>query len=144
MSDRHAQVAYLEILVGPYTVALPAHAVVTVRPDVVVEAELAVRGGNVPMVDLAHVFGGEMRHQVPFAVVFEAGRDSFAVGVDRVDHWGRRDVPALVKLPAFGLRYPELFLGGLRDDNERLLWVLKPEALASLVQQFDPAQRRTV
>jgi len=125
---------YLELAVGPFALALAAQRVVLVLQDVRTAPAVKVRDAQVPFVDLAAVFGGAPRPEVPFMIAVEHDRDIVGVGIDRVGHLRRRDAPTLHHVPAFGLAVPELFAGAVRD-GERLLLVVEPARLVSLTRE---------
>ncbi len=126
-----AEDTYLDLSVGPFGLALAARSVVMVRQDVPAAPAVDVGDATVPFCDLWRVFGGAQRAEVPFLIVIECGSGLAAVGVDRVGHLRRRDLPTLRHVPAFGLTHPSLFAGGVQDAG-RLLLVLDPAALVAL------------
>lgn len=128
-----AEDTYLELAVGPFALALAAQRVLQVLQDVRVGPTVSVRGAEVPFADLAFLFGGSVRVEVPFMIAVEHERRVVGVGVDRVGHLRRRDAPTLHHVPGFGLAAPALFAGAVRD-GERLLLVLEPGALVALTR----------
>jgi hypothetical protein len=137
-SHRPDEATYLDLSVGNFGLAIVARAVVTVQQDVAVASHVEVRGAPAPLYDLGALVSGAQRPRVPFMIGFEAGGRIAAVGVDRVGHLRHHEKPRLSQVPTFALTRPDLFEGALHD-GERLLIVLRPQALADLTVEL--AQR---
>ena len=135
---RHDETTYLDLTVGRYSLALLARTVLMVQQDVALGPTFELRGLEVPLADLAAVFGGPTRREAPFVVAFEADDRTAAVGVDRVSHLRHRERPLVRRLPGFGLTRPELIEGALGDGG-RLLLVLSPAALMALTHDVTRA-----
>jgi len=158
---------YLEMTIGAYRLAVRTDRVTAVQQEVDVDpvlpegggprgpvsAEVKVRGVTVPLVDLRGDASGEMgsgsiADVVPFVVGLALAGDggtAVAVAADRIDYVGaQHGLP--VRLPAFGLRNPELFEGAVRHGDDLLL-ILAPGGVAALARvhnEFDPARKGAV
>ncbi len=128
---------FLDLSVGPYSLALAAQAVLTVAHEVTREDGLSLHEQQLSLVDLAPVFGGPRRPIVPFVVAFEHAGHVAAVGVDLVHHVGHLDSSPHLAVPPFGLTRPELIDCALRD-GDRLLLVLSPAGLVRLTKEENP------
>jgi hypothetical protein len=120
----------LELVVGPYALAVRAAAVLAVREAVSVGEPFAFQQRTLPVCDLGHAFGAAPRAVMPFALVLDTAPGPVVIGVDRIAHLHGTTTPAA--LPSFGLRRPQLFEGALREGG-RLLLLLSPSALAAYV-----------
>ena len=121
---------YIEVGVGVFRLALPAHHVGGIITDVMVGEVTPFRGERLPVIDLAAVFAGVRRLIAPFAAAVESSRGQRAlIGVDRVAH--QRIVGTLVPVPTLGLLRPDLFEGALRLGGDLIL-VLAPRVLVTL------------
>lgn len=125
--------SFLDLVVGPYNLALRTACVLSVLQDVPASTSLSFRGRRLPCVHLSDLLADRPQASMAFVVAIETRHAWVAVGVDDIDHLQRGDVPTLVRLPGFGLAHPTLFEGALRF-SDRLLLVLEPMALSELVQ----------
>ena len=128
------QVVYLEIAVGDYCYALPAHSILGIEQDVVLSPIVTFRDLRLPACDLRAFWGSPSRHVTPFLVAFEGGSHPVAIGVDRVSYL-RHQTGSLLNVSKLGLLRPDVVLGAIRHES-RLLVVLQPVALAIAIIQI--------
>ncbi|HET6347204.1 MAG TPA: hypothetical protein VFH51_19885 [Myxococcota bacterium] len=121
----------LELLVGPYALALRAAVVLQILEAVPAGEPFTFRQRRWPLCDLGEALAGGRRAVVPFALVLEAAGEGAVIGVDRIAHVAGTPVPAA--LPTFGLARPDLFEAALRHQG-RLLLLLSPAALVAYVR----------
>ncbi|MBI5510045.1 MAG: chemotaxis protein CheW [Deltaproteobacteria bacterium] len=117
---RDNALTFLELVVGPFRVAILADQVRHVIADVDLDADLDDDGERLRLVDLHALFLKATRPRAPFAVVLQTERTRIAVAVDRLVHLRLPD-PAPIAVPRLGLRAPALFPNAERDAKGVLL-----------------------
>ena len=113
---------YLDLVVGPYRLAVPAPSVLSVDQD------FSPANDGPPYADLRDLFcQGPKRSRAPFAVLLEAEGEQIWAGVDGVGHLRSDQSGPLELIPSLGLRHPSLFAGALRHGDSLSLVVWAPK-----------------
>jgi hypothetical protein len=118
----------LELIVGPYALALRAAVVLQIVEAVPTGEPFTFRQRRWPVCDLGEALAGVHRRTLPYALAIEAAGEAAVLGVDRIAHVIGTPLPTA--LPTFGLTRPDLFEGALRHEG-RLLLLLSPAALVT-------------
>src|SRR4051812_17204225 len=113
--------SFLDLAVGPYSLALHTRCVLSVLQDVPAAAALSFRDQQVPCLDLSYALAGRPHERLPFVIMLEAADRWAAIGVDDVDYLHPGEVSGLMRLPRFGLLRAELYEGALRGADRLLV-----------------------